>query len=54
MMPIIKCMRKGRSSHIGVGIGLSALGPVSRTVLVDANYHFLFRMKDHESLREEV
>ncbi len=52
MMPIIECERKGRNSNIGVSVGLNNLGTVSRTVLVDANYHFIGRIKDHEGLRE--
>ena len=51
-MTPIECFRKGRSLDISFGIGVNALGPISRTALVDANYHCLFRMKDQDSLRE--
>ena len=44
MIPIIDCQREGRSSDIYVGLGLSALGPVARAALVDANYYLIGRM----------
>ena len=52
MMPIIQCVRQGRSSNVYVFLDLSALGPVARTVVVDANYLFVGRMKDARSLKE--
>jgi len=52
MSPISQCMRMGREFGIGVCLGLGSLGPVSRHVLSAADYHFIFKLTDAESIAE--
>jgi hypothetical protein len=52
MMPIVDCMRQGRSSRVYVFLDVSALGPVARSAVVDATYYFIGRMTDEKGLQE--
>lgn len=52
MSPISQLMRMGRAFSLGLCLGLGSLGPVSRHVLSAADYHFVFKLTDAESIAE--
>lgn len=52
MTPASDCMRQGRDSGIGLGLGINDPLPVSRMVQTNPPYRFCFGMKDSASLRE--
>ncbi len=52
LSPISQCLKQGREYGISVGLGLSALRPVSRMVLGNSTHHFIFAMGDEEGSDE--